>query len=206
MSAKGDLQRSSKPPGTQLKVELLPAAKDLEVLEHCSHNLQRKTDTEDNAAQQLFRSFKSTLERASLSTSPNLLKPSEVFKVTMTRSASRILLQHYESRTADLLCASQGRENPFISLLIPFAVTHELLLQCILALSGVHFINNSNGAPSSDIITATWTHYGLAVRGLKHGITRFAYGEQEILPLLMATLVLCFVEVSPALRPKVEVS
>ncbi|OBT52171.1 hypothetical protein VE04_06914, partial [Pseudogymnoascus sp. 24MN13] len=194
MSAKGDLRRSSKPPGTHLKVELLPAAKALEVLDHCSHNLQRKTDTGDNAAQQLFRSSKSTPERASSSTSPNLLKPSEVFQVTMTRPASRTLLQHYQSRTADLLCASQSRENPFISLLIPFAATHELLLQCILALSGVHFINNSNGAPSSDIMAATWTHYGLAVRGLKHGITRFAYGEQEILPLLMATLVLCFVE------------
>ena len=194
----GSLRRHDTCPKNHRKVEVLPAILDEEVSEHQSYNLQLKTNTENNAAELLILGSKNAPERASFSPSPNLLKPSEVFQATLSRSESRTLFQHYENRTADLLCASQGVANPFLSLLIPFAATHELLLQCILALSGVHFINQVNGTASFDIMATTWTHYALAIRGLKHGITRIAYGEQEILPLLMATLVLCFVEVRPS--------
>ena len=203
-----NLWRHSRLLEKHLDVETLPTVACSETPEHYAHNLDPRTNTEGNTEEQSFLNSTNTTQGApfSISIGLNLLKPRDWFHLTLSKPASRTLFQHYESRTADLLCASQGLANPFMSLLIPLAATHEPILQCILALSGVHYLNHFRGVPSSDIIITTWSHYALAIRGLKHGITRMAYGEQEILPLLIATLLFCFVEVrhSRQIYPTIE--
>ncbi|RQM07481.1 hypothetical protein DH86_00002995, partial [Scytalidium sp. 3C] len=70
-------------------------------------------------------------------------------------------------------------------------MSHDLVLQSLLAFSGVHY-NYLNGTLPCQ---TSLLHYGIALKQVKHGLTSIAQGEQTIaLPLLAAALILCTLE------------
>jgi hypothetical protein len=77
----------------------------------------------------------------------------------------------------------------FIAHILPLAHSDDLVLQGVLALSGAHL---SSKLTDGDIKQATWTHYALALRGVKHALTRtMSGGDVDMLHLLLTTLLLC---------------
>lgn len=67
-----------------------------------------------------------------------------------------------------------------------------MVLQAVLALSGVHFERHS---PEKHIV-ATYEHFAQALRSLKYGLTRFVAGQTDLaLELSVTTLLFCFIEV-----------
>ncbi|CZR56113.1 uncharacterized protein PAC_06001 [Phialocephala subalpina] len=107
---------------------------------------------------------------------------------------SGVLFEHYSCKTADQICGVTGPGNPFITYILPLAHADSLVMHGVLALSGVHLIHRTeNGSFKS----ATWTHYGLAIRGLKEALTKIdkkVLDEAEAAQMLAATLLLCHVE------------
>ena len=104
------------------------------------------------------------------------------------------LLQQYIKVTARHLPVAMWMEDTFIAHILPLAHSGDLVLQGVLALSGAHL---SSKSIDEDIKQATWTHYALALRGVKHALTRTMNGgDINILHLLLTTLLLCQVEVS----------
>ena len=108
-------------------------------------------------------------------------------------SESRVLLEHYFYRTADVMSPYRGDTNPFIYQFMPIAMSHDLVLQSLLALSGLHHREHS---PTS-VMATTWSHYGQTLKALKYGLTGQASGAEcfNVMPLLAATLMLVFIEV-----------
>lgn len=108
--------------------------------------------------------------------------------------SSRILFEHYVNKTAHLLSAIRGPENPFITCVLPLARSDSMIMDCVLAISGAHL---DCTAPGSDIKLASSTRYALALRQFKHTLTKTISGK-DIKPvnLLLTTLMLCHFEVS----------
>lgn len=107
---------------------------------------------------------------------------------------SALLYQHWIERTADVVAAKRGRRNAFVTELPRLAVAYpDTVLQSLLALSGIHYCN---GNKLCEVATTTWTHLGLALRSLKHGLTKLMSPEGcDPVPLLTTALVMCFLEV-----------
>ncbi len=89
----------------------------------------------------------------------------------------------------------QGNENPFIKEVLPMAVANRVILNALLAFSGIHYAD-ARGIPVDQM---TWEHYGQAVHGQKLGLTLLSQGKQEaIVPLLVTATILGILEVSVA--------
>ena len=111
----------------------------------------------------------------------------------LQKPASRLLFDHYRGKTAGKLGGITGPDNPFIACILPLAIADSLVMHGVLALSGAHMIN---GNKSVDVTSSTWIHYGLAVRGLKHELTKKVVTNQaDTARLLVTTLLLSHVEV-----------
>lgn len=105
---------------------------------------------------------------------------------------SRILFEYYINKTAGHVSAHPRDFNPFIQQLMPWAISNELILQSLLAWSGSHL-----SLILSEVKETTCTHYAQAIRGVKYGLTKYSTGAEDVvLPLLISTLMLCFIEVS----------
>lgn len=71
-------------------------------------------------------------------------------------------------------------------------MANELVMQSLLVLGGIHHAE----ASLLEVCSVTWTHYAQAIKGLKVNLTKFDAGDDTlVVPLLIATLVLFFVEV-----------
>ncbi|KAK2769481.1 C6 transcription factor [Colletotrichum kahawae] len=104
---------------------------------------------------------------------------------------SRGLFHHYVHRTNKVMAVCQGNKNPFLAELIPMAMSNDLILHALLALSGVHQADLA-GAPVDKL---TWVHYGQAIQGQKFGLTLMAQGDKEpLVPLLVTAIILCATE------------
>lgn len=88
--------------------------------------------------------------------------------------------------------------------LIPMAMSNDLILHALLALSGVHQADLA-GLPVDQL---AWVHYGQAIQGQKYGLTLMAQGDKEpLVPLLVTAIILCAIEVrSSILQPHLTVS
>lgn len=112
----------------------------------------------------------------------------------LKRPHAGTLLQHYITVTARHLPVAMWMEDTFIAHILPVAHSDDLVLQGVLALSGAHLSSKST---DGNIKQATWTHYALDLRGVKHALTRtMSGGNVDMLHLLLTTLLLCQVEVS----------
>lgn len=106
---------------------------------------------------------------------------------------SRLLLEHYYHRTADVMSARPRAANPYVTQLIPISFSNDLVLQTMLVLSGVHYEEDV----SMSCQAATWSHYGKLIKSIKSELTRHVCGnEARVVPLLIATMMLSFVEAS----------
>lgn len=107
---------------------------------------------------------------------------------------SRILLEHYYYRTAEVMSPLPKASNPFVTKLLPISYSNDLILQTLLVLSGVHYEEDVSRACQS----TTWAHYGRLMKSLKNELTRHVTcDESTVVPLLIATMMLSFVEVRP---------
>ncbi|KAH7403085.1 fungal-specific transcription factor domain-containing protein [Cadophora sp. MPI-SDFR-AT-0126] len=111
----------------------------------------------------------------------------------LAKPASRLLFDHYRGKTAGKLGGITGPDNPFVACILPLAEGDSLVMHSVLALSGAHMINGNN---SVDVTSSTWIHYGLAVRGLKHELTKTAVTDHaDTARLLVTCLLLSHVEI-----------
>ena len=130
-----------------------------------------------------------TLEDASLA---YVLKQSPCGHRALKSPASGTLIEHFFYRSADLLSSVRGRNNPLINLILPVAMSSDLVLQCILALSGVHY---RNFVSTNALDIQIWSHMAQALRGLKHALTkRVLENERNTLECLCAIVILCILE------------
>lgn len=109
---------------------------------------------------------------------------------------SPLLFEHYAHKTANQICGLLDPTNPFITCILPLAHADNLVMHSVLALSGSHMIYRTK---NENLRSATWIHYGLAIRGLKESLTRLVDGrvlvQAEAAKMLALTLLLCHVEV-----------
>ena len=107
--------------------------------------------------------------------------------------ASRILFEHYLHRTHKIMAVCKGSRTPFVHELVPIAMSSRLVLNGLLAFSGIHY-GDLIGGVNQEI---TWVHYGQAIQGLKYGLTQYMHGKSDdILSLVITTTILCIAEVS----------
>jgi hypothetical protein len=91
-----------------------------------------------------------------------------------------------------MLSATPTEHSPFVKILLPIAAWSDIVLQAVLALSGVHF----EAQKSANRVVATYEHFAQALRGLKYGLTKFVSGQTELaMELVVTTLLFCFIEV-----------
>ncbi|KAJ5938856.1 hypothetical protein N7466_001990 [Penicillium verhagenii] len=76
------------------------------------------------------------------------------------------LLDHYLKDTANRLACLQDSQNPFLHTLLPAALNDELLMNAILALSGVHMMQRMPQL-DRDLQTLTWSSYNRALKQLR---------------------------------------
>jgi hypothetical protein len=109
-------------------------------------------------------------------------------------AVSSLLYQHWIENSANVYSVQRGLDNGFIMILPRLAFQYpDTVLQSLLALSGTHFGNTNI---SAEVEAAAYTHLGITLRSLKHGLTVHAsQPDSDPIPLLATTLVLCFVEV-----------
>ena len=118
---------------------------------------------------------------------------SDVASLTSRHATSRILLEHYVFKTADLLSINRGHGNAFIACVIPLAFADSMVMDSVLALSGAHLCYNTEEAGMK---STSLTHYTLAIRQLKHELTRVYSGlDSDPVRILTTILLLSTAEV-----------
>ncbi|KAF7556932.1 hypothetical protein G7Z17_g1055 [Cylindrodendrum hubeiense] len=121
---------------------------------------------------------------------PRPLDP-QMLMGNLRRPVSKRLFYHYLHRTNKAIAICQGTRNPFVADLIPMAMSNDLILDGLLACSGIHYADLAGGP----VEPTTWLHYGQAIQGQKFGLTRLAEGQDHLLvPLLVTAMLLCIVE------------
>ena len=129
---------------------------------------------------------------------PRALDPLDLVQ-RLRRPYSKKLLHHYVHRTTKVIALYQtsGKKNPFVAELLPMAVSSNLILDGLLACSGIHLANLVGGT----VDETTWVHYGQAIQAQKFGLTTLTQGNSEVLvSLLVTAMLLCIFEVS-TLKP-----
>ncbi|KAL4882486.1 fungal-specific transcription factor domain-containing protein [Aspergillus karnatakaensis] len=107
--------------------------------------------------------------------------------------ASNTLLSHYVDQTGNLLATAPTGLNPFMSSVISIAYNDDLVMHCMLALSGSH-LAFKHGDDSTEIQQATHKHYRVALRTLQRVISGVSE-PTATLKLLLCMILLCHYEV-----------
>ncbi|KAH7039575.1 fungal-specific transcription factor domain-containing protein [Microdochium trichocladiopsis] len=103
---------------------------------------------------------------------------------------AKVLLQHYICSTASRLTTGKGN-NPYLSLVLPFAEQHWDILHALLAISASHlsYTDPAYAYP-------TKSHYAVALRAAKNHVTTVGRGQHdEAIRLLVLLVLLCHFEV-----------
>ena len=111
----------------------------------------------------------------------------------LQRKESQYLFSYFIHRTAPAICTRSSGDNPFLRILVPLALQSDMVLQALLAFTGVHCLQWG----CETYYRATWEHYAQAIRSLKFGLTEFASsnGSSTALTLAICALLFCFLEV-----------
>jgi hypothetical protein len=105
---------------------------------------------------------------------------------------ARLFFEHYVAETACQLGTVSQAETPFITLVLPLALSDDLIMHSLLALSGAHLSHEKTW--NAQIHVTTYLHYAIVVHDLQAAL---AEGNPTNLSrLLLATLMLCTFEVS----------
>jgi Fungal specific transcription factor domain/Fungal Zn(2)-Cys(6) binuclear cluster domain len=102
------------------------------------------------------------------------------------------LLSHYLSRTAESMSNGFSPSNPFLSQLVPLAMSSDIILRLILTQSAAH--RAVLHAPQNDNVASG--HYGKSVKLFRRRINDHI-GGTSVDPLMLAVgaLIMCFTEV-----------
>lgn len=155
-----------------------------------------------------IRSTPSPSQKRRSFNTPFPLQPSRLGTPKIQHPISLILYEHYLHHTAAALSALRGPHNAFLTELPKLAVRYpDMVLPALLALSGVHY-GNMYGNP--EVREMAWSHLAQALRALKYAVTRLGDGNrtgeggggEEVLGMLVTTLVLSFIEVSKLHLPE----
>lgn len=109
------------------------------------------------------------------------------------------LFQHFHESTSGMLAARGFCYNPFVTCLLPLAMTNDGIMHTILAISASHY---TSALGNDSLYALGRQHYAIAIRFAKHQITKFARGMCDQ-PLVLAALLLslCEFEVMPPSLP-----
>jgi len=120
-----------------------------------------------------------------------LLKVPDITGV-FSQTISKMFLQHYVHHTAGCLSTIQASSNPFVTEIIPIAMSNTALMQAILGLSGLHYSQQG----SQNMVREAWAHYAHAVSHIKSAVQKYLGGDKaDSIALLASMLILCFTEV-----------
>ncbi|CAM1504158.1 Fc.00g017490.m01.CDS01 [Cosmosporella sp. VM-42] len=123
---------------------------------------------------------------------PRSVDPETLLGSTLLREPrSKRLLHHYLHRTNKVMAGCHGDRNPYVTELIPMAMSDELVLHVLLACSGIHYAGLA-GTPVDEV---TWMHYGQAIQAQKFGLTQLARGKDDgVVALVVTAVLLCIIE------------
>ncbi|KAJ5973709.1 hypothetical protein N7481_010919, partial [Penicillium waksmanii] len=110
-----------------------------------------------------------------IATIPASLSPFSVPGSVLSGAETWRLLDHYLKDTANRLTCLQDSANPFLHTLLPVALGDELLMNTILALSGVHLMQRLPEL-NSDLQSLTWSSYTSALKQLRIALPA-AFGQ-----------------------------
>ncbi|KAK5312083.1 hypothetical protein LTR93_011474 [Exophiala xenobiotica] len=105
----------------------------------------------------------------------------------------RMLLEHYVKVTSHALTGRGNYTNPFLSPTLELASSDNLVMHAVLAVSGIHCQHSTK---DSDVLMATYKHYGIVLKGLKYALTHFVEGtsSEQLLNLLLVAILMCMYE------------
>lgn len=86
------------------------------------------------------------------------------------------LLDHYLKDTANRLACLQDSENPFLHTILPVALGDELIMNSILALSGVHMMQRLPRL-NLEMQSLTWSRYTRALQQLRLALSETIDGS-----------------------------
>lgn len=105
-------------------------------------------------------------------------------------ASSRSLFEYYILNTANVLVSSRKADNPFLSCVLPRALSDDLILNCVLAMTGAHRAYADADHKYNYLYRK---HYALALSQLRREISHSDAGQS--IRFLLATLLLTLVEV-----------
>ncbi|KAK6378972.1 hypothetical protein LTS17_006675 [Exophiala oligosperma] len=104
-------------------------------------------------------------------------------------ASSRSLFEYYILNTANVLVSSRKADNPFLSCVLPRALSDDLILNCVLAMTGAHRAYADADHKYNYLYRK---HYALALSQLRREISHSDAGQS--IRFLLATLLLTLVE------------
>lgn len=84
--------------------------------------------------------------------------------------------------------------NIFLSYILPLSFSNDLVMNCVLAISGADLCYQET--VDSTTVSTTYSHYSLVLRGLQTAVSA-VQAPKELLHLLLITLLLSVVEACP---------
>lgn len=124
-------------------------------------------------------------------TKNDLVPPPSSMPPILRRGHNRRLLDHFTTITSKRLAGRAVPDNPFLSYNLQIAFVSEMMQHTILAISSAHLLY---GDSSQDSISKE--HYGVALRLVKHALTRWSLSDRAERAAILATVLnLCWFEV-----------
>lgn len=113
------------------------------------------------------------------------------------------LLDHYLKDTANRLACLQDSENPFLHTILPAALNDELLMNSILALSGVHMMQRVPQL-EFEVRSLAWSSYTRALKQLRVALSGKPNGSDASWRALLVVLLFYLLEAgtSACLQPQ----
>lgn len=121
------------------------------------------------------------------------------FTIEGVTSGSHLLFQHYLTDTAPMIFTSVLSPNPFVTCVLPLALTSPLLMHAVLAVSSSHL--SYKLAESVDIQLATRRHYVQVLQGVQKLIAT-DNSSRDVGVFLLVIAMLCEYEVSGSVASK----
>ncbi|KAL2823012.1 fungal-specific transcription factor domain-containing protein [Aspergillus granulosus] len=127
---------------------------------------------------------------------PRLKTFNSLKRAGMFLPESNSLLSHYLARTGSLLATAPTGANPFLSSVVAIACNDDLVMHCVLALSGSHLGFTLGDDSGNEIHRATYKHYALALRTLQYAVGSSVAGEDPVatMKVLLSMMLLCHYE------------
>lgn len=113
------------------------------------------------------------------------------------------LLEHYVARTGSQLVPFPPSCYPFVRLLLYTAISDDLIMHGLLALSGIQYPGYDN-IEKRLVSRATWSHYAAVIRSLRTELASFGTSPEDpikTLRLLVVLIILGHYEVCAQMLP-----